>query len=93
MSGQDATIALKLNNSNDPNMHSDLHEKVKVNYQNIEKSPESMEEVHKWQRKHVAKGDQAKEGYPMNIIIDTAMREMYQVVHNSSMTEHGTFKR
>lgn len=86
MSNQDATIASKLHDSNDPNMHNDLHEKIKVNYNNIEKSPKSMDEVHKWQRKHVAKGDQSKEGYPMNIIIDPAMREMYQVVHNASIT-------
>ena len=86
MSGQDTTIASKLNDSNDPNMHKDLHEKIKIDYKRIEKSPESMDEVHKWQRKHVEKGDQSKEGYPMNVIIDPAMREMYQVVHNASMT-------
>ena len=37
MSGQNATIGSKINDSNDPNMHNDLHENIKVNYKNIEK--------------------------------------------------------
>ncbi len=71
---------------NDPALHHDLHEKIKVDYDKIQKSPESMEEVHKWQREHIAKDDQSKEGYPLNIIIDPAMREMYQVTHDAGMT-------
>lgn len=85
MSGSTQTIAGKIHDSNDPSMHTDLHDKVTVNYENIEKSPD-MEEVHKWQREHISKGDQTKEGFPMNVIIDPAMREMYQVVHNAGMT-------
>lgn len=87
MSGSDKTLssALALADTNDPAAHEDLHEKVKADYESITKSP-SMEEVHKWQREHIKKGDQTKEGYPLNVIIDPAMREMYQVVHNSGMT-------
>lgn len=85
MSGGTQTIASRIHDSNDPAMHHDLHEKIEVNYENIEKSPD-MEGVHKWQREHIAKGDQSKEGFPLNIIIDPAMREMYQVVHNAGMT-------
>ncbi|OPJ58566.1 anaerobic carbon-monoxide dehydrogenase catalytic subunit [Clostridium oryzae] len=87
MRGDNTTFGTKLTNehSNDPNTHKDIHNRINVNYDSIEKSP-GMEEVHKWQRQHVDKGDQSKENYPMNIIIDPAMREMYQVVHNSGMT-------
>ena len=70
---------------NDPSLHIDLHNKIKVDYNSIEKSS-SMEELHKWQREHVDKGDQTKEGYPLNVMIDPAMREMYQVVHKAGMT-------
>src|SRR4051812_27949867 len=86
MSGAEATIASKINDSNDPNMHDDLHEKMKMGYDKIEKSPESREDVKKGKRENVEKGDQSKEGSLINIIFDPAMREMYQVVHNSTMT-------
>jgi len=87
MRGDNTTFGTKLTkeDSNDPNTHSDIHNRIQVDYNKIEKSP-SMEEVHKWQREHIKKDDQSKEGYPMNIIIDPAMREMYQVVHDSGMT-------
>ncbi|HWJ03299.1 MAG TPA: carbon-monoxide dehydrogenase catalytic subunit, partial [Verrucomicrobiae bacterium] len=87
MSGESTTLASELNlsHTNDPGAHQDLHEKVKVDYNNIEKSPD-MESVHKWQRQHVDKNDQSKEGFPLNVIIDPAMREMYQVVHNAGLT-------
>ncbi|MCX7921485.1 MAG: anaerobic carbon-monoxide dehydrogenase catalytic subunit [Clostridia bacterium] len=87
MSGDNIPFGTKLTNehTNDPETHTDIHNRIKVDYDRIEKSP-SMEEVHKWQRDHIKKDDQSKEGYPLNVIIDPAMREMYQVVHNSSMT-------
>jgi carbon-monoxide dehydrogenase catalytic subunit len=71
--------------SNDPNRHFDIHQNVKK-YYDIEKSPTSMEEVHKWQRKHIQVADQSKEGFPLNVIIDPAMREMYQHVHAQGLT-------
>lgn len=71
--------------TNDPEFHKDLHEKFRVSYDRIETSP-SMEEVHKWQRDHISKGDQSKEGYPLNVIVDPATRVMYQVVHDAGMT-------
>lgn len=87
MRGDNTTFGTKLTNehSNDPNTHGDIHNRIKVNYDNIEKSPD-MEQVHKWQREHISKGDQSKEGFPLNVIIDPAMREMYQVVHETGMT-------
>lgn len=87
MRGDSTTFGTKLTqeDSNDPNTHSDIHNRIKIDYDKIEKSP-SMEEVHKWQREHIKKNDQSKEGYPLNVIIDPAMREMYQVVHDSGMT-------
>ncbi|KAB3530274.1 anaerobic carbon-monoxide dehydrogenase catalytic subunit [Alkaliphilus serpentinus] len=83
-------VGLKANSSglsgtNDPTHHEDLHQRIQVNYKNIKKSP-SPDEVHKWQRDHIKVDDQSPEGYPLNIIIDPAMREMYQVVHNADMT-------
>lgn len=87
MSGENKTLAsaLTMADTNDPDFHGDIHEKVKVDYTAIEKSP-SMEEVHQWQREHIKKGDPSKEGFPLNVIIDPAMREMYQIVHNAGMT-------
>jgi anaerobic carbon-monoxide dehydrogenase catalytic subunit len=87
MRGDNTTFSAKLKDEhfNDPDRHGDIHERVTVDYNGITKSP-SMEEVHKWQREHVSKDDQSKDGYPLNIIIDPAMREMYQVVHNAGMT-------
>lgn len=87
MRGDNTTFGTKLTNehSNDPNTHVDIHNRVQVDYDNIQKSP-GMEEVHQWQREHIQKNDQSKDGYPMNVIIDPAMREMYQVVHDAGMT-------
>lgn len=87
MRGDNKTLGAQLTSEdyNDPDMHHDTHEKFKVNYDSIEKSP-SMEEVHQWQRQHIKTDDQSKDGYPLNVIIDPAMREMYQVVHKAGMT-------
>lgn len=87
MTGDNTTIrsTLNLGDSNDPASHEDLHETIKIDYSSIGTSP-SMEEVHKWQRDHIKKDDQSKEGYPLNVIIDPAMREMYKVVHQADMT-------
>lgn len=45
-----------------------------------------MEEVHKWQREHIQVQDQGKEGFPLNVMVDPAMREMYQHVHAQGLT-------
>jgi carbon-monoxide dehydrogenase catalytic subunit len=58
--------------SNDPNSHFDIHQNAKK-YYDIERSSTSMEEVHKWQRKHIQGQDQGKEGFPLNVIVDPAM--------------------
>lgn len=71
--------------TNHPNHHFDVHENAKK-YYDIEKSPTSMDEVHKWQRQHIQTHDQGKEGYPLNVIVDPAMREMYQHVHAQGLT-------
>lgn len=70
--------------TNNPDDHFDVHKNTQKYYE-IEKSP-SMEEVHKWQREHIKVHDQSKEGYPLNVIIDPAMREMYQHVHAQGLT-------
>ena len=87
MRGDNKTFAADLTDAdyNDPTRHEDIHVRVKVDYDRIDKMP-GMEEVHKWQREHIKKDDQSKEGYPLNVIIDPAMREMYQVVHDAGMT-------
>jgi len=87
MEGANQTIGSTLlpEHTNDPAFHEDIHTKVNVDYNGIEKSP-PMEQVHRWQREHIQKNDQSKEGYPLNVILDPAMREMYQVVHNAGMT-------
>ena len=87
MRGDNTTFGTKLTDehSNDPNTHTHIHNRIKVDYDKIQKSP-AMEDVHSWQRKHIQKNDQSKEGYPLNVIIDPAMREMYQVVHDAGMT-------
>ncbi len=63
-------------------VHNDYHE---VDYGKAGE-PMSMEDVHRWQREHIQKGDQSKDGYPLNVIIDPAMREMYKVVNDAGMT-------
>jgi carbon-monoxide dehydrogenase catalytic subunit len=87
MRGDGKTLGSQLTpeDFNDPNINQKAFESKEVDYDNIEKSP-NMEEVHKWQREHIKKDDQSKEGYPLNVILDPAMREMYQVVHNADMT-------
>ncbi len=85
--GDETTFGTKLTNehSNDPDTHDDLHRRIKIDYGILEKSP-SMEEVHTWQREYVQKEGQSKEGFPLNVIIDPVMMEMYQVVHDAGMT-------
>jgi anaerobic carbon-monoxide dehydrogenase catalytic subunit len=87
MRGDNTTFSSKLTGKdfNDPKLHGDIHDNVKIDYNKIDKMP-NMEEVHKWQREHIKKDDQNKEGYPLNIIIDPAMREMYQAVHAAGLT-------
>jgi len=86
MRGDNKTYAADLKNQdyNDPAKHEHTHDAI-VDYDRINKSP-TMEKVHQWQREHIQKDDQSKEGYPLNVILDPAMREMYQVVHNAGMT-------
>ena len=70
--------------TNDPDYHFDIHAN-KRKYYDIVKSPKQ-EDVFKWQREHIKVKDQSKEGYPLNVIIDPAMREMYQHVHAQGLT-------
>lgn len=87
MRGDGTTFVSKLGTetTNDPSAHQDIHQRIQVNYQ-LAGQPQSMEEVHRWQREHIAKGDQSKESYPLNVIVDPAMREMYKVVHDAGLT-------
>lgn len=71
--------------TNNPDEHFDIHKNAKK-YYDIEKAPASMPEVHKWQREHIKVHDQSKDGFPLNVIIDPAMREMYQHVHAQGLT-------
>lgn len=71
--------------TNHPDEHFDIHQNI-PKYHPIEKSPASMEEVHRWQREHIKTHDQGKEGFPLNVIVDPAMREMYQQVHAQGLT-------
>lgn len=85
MSGQNQTVASTVHDTNDPNDYGDLRESIKVDYSGHKH--QSMEEVHKWQREHVNhKDDQPKDGFPLNVIIDPAMRDMYDVVHKAGIT-------
>lgn len=72
------------NASNDPDAHFDVHANARK-YYDITKSPPP-EGVFAWQREHIRTHDQGKDGYPLNIIIDPAMREMYQHVHAQGLT-------
>lgn len=87
MSGDKSTIGSKLSeeDTNDPEFYKDVDEKFKINYKDFEKSPEK-EKLHRWQREHIQTDDQSKDGYPLNVILDPAMREMYQVVNSAEMT-------
>ena len=70
--------------TNDPDRHFDVHANSRK-YHDIAKSPPPAE-VYAWQRAHIKTHGQSKEGYPLNIIIDPAMREMYQHVHEQGLT-------
>ncbi|VBB07807.1 co dehydrogenase alpha-bundle [Lucifera butyrica] len=70
--------------TNRPEDHFDVHANMKKFY-DIQKSPPPAE-VYDWQRHHIQVHDQGKDGYPLNIIIDPAMREMYQHVHAQGLT-------
>ena len=70
--------------TNNPDDHFDIHQNSRK-YYDIEKSPKP-EDVFSWQRKHIQVHDQSKDGYPLNVIIDPAMREMYQHVHAQGLT-------
>lgn len=70
--------------TNNPDQHFDIHSNARK-YHDIEKSP-APGDVFEWQRKHIKVHDQSKEGYPLNVIIDPAMREMYQHVHAQGLT-------
>lgn len=71
--------------SNNPDAHFDIHQNAQKFY-DIKKMPTAMKEVHTWQREHINTHDQGKEGFPLNVIIDPAMREMYQQVHAQGLT-------
>lgn len=71
--------------TNNPDEHFDVHKNAKKYYE-IEKVPAAMPDVHKWQREHIKVHDQGKDGFPLNVIIDPAMREMYQHVHAQGLT-------
>lgn len=71
--------------TNHPDGHFDVHNNARK-YYDIEKAPASMPEVHKWQREHIKVHDQTKDGFPLNVILDPAMREMYQHVHAQGLT-------
>lgn len=70
--------------TNNPDSHFDVHQNSQK-YYDITKSPQA-DDVYRWQRGHVAVHDQNQEGYPLNIILDPAMREMYQQVHAQGLT-------
>ena len=70
--------------TNDPTAHQDIHDKMSPT-QHIITEQIPPEKVNAWQREHVQK-EQTQEGYPLNVIIDPAMRQMYQVVHNQTLT-------
>lgn len=70
--------------SNNPDAHFDVHANARK-YYDITKSPPP-DGVFAWQRAHIATHDQGADGYPLNIIIDPAMREMYQHVHAQGLT-------
>lgn len=70
--------------TNNPDEHFDVHHNARK-YYDIEKSP-APDKVYQWQREHIKVQDQSKDGYPLNIIIDPAMREMYQHVHAQGLT-------
>lgn len=70
--------------TNNPDQHFDVHSNMKKYYE-IDKSP-APGDVFEWQREHIKVHDQSKQGYPLNVIIDPAMREMYQHVHAQGLT-------
>lgn len=70
--------------TNNPDQHFDVHSNMQK-YYDIDKSP-APGDVFEWQREHIKVHDQSKQGYPLNVIIDPAMREMYQHVHAQGLT-------
>lgn len=87
MRGDDKTFGslLKPEDYNDPNINTNPYKNIEADYEKIDKAA-SMEEIHEWQRQHIKKDDQSKEGFPLNVILDPATREMYKVVHDMGMT-------
>lgn len=71
--------------TNDPDRHFDVHHNAQKYYE-IDAAPQAMADVHAWQRRHIQVHDQGKEGYPLNVIVDPAMRDMYQHVHAQGLT-------
>lgn len=70
--------------TNDPSAHHDAHAHISP-YQRVITEQIPPERVNAWQREHV-QHEQTAEGYPLNVIIDPAMRQMYQVVHHQTLT-------
>ena len=50
---------------NDPALHEDIHERISMITLILTRC--QIWKKHRWQREHIAKGDQPKEGYPLNI--------------------------
>lgn len=72
--------------TNNPADHHDIHDQIEKFMIDENVSP-PMDQVHAWQRVHVAhKDDQSKEGYPLNVILDPAMRVMYKSVHEQGLS-------
>ena len=65
--------------TNDPDRHFDVH-RNRQKFHKITQSPPP-DKVFAWQREHIRVHDQSAEGYPLNVIVDPAMREMYQHVN------------
>ncbi|WP_131918127.1 anaerobic carbon-monoxide dehydrogenase catalytic subunit [Heliophilum fasciatum] len=72
--------------TNDPAHHHDQHDQV-PRFMIDETVAPPAHAVHEWQREHVAgKHDQDKAGYPLNVILDPAMRVMYKSVHDQGLS-------
>src|SRR5690554_5929149 len=87
MRGDDKTLGSKLTpgDFNDPSINTEGFKSAPVRYDLLDPSF-TMEEVHRWQREHIQSDDQGKDGYPLNVILDPAMREMYQVVNKAGLS-------
>lgn len=71
--------------TNDPSAHYDEHSGMPRFPKDYKRDPEPGN-VHAWQREHIKVPDQGPQGYPLNVIIDPAMREMYHSVHHQGLT-------